>query len=60
MGTDDSLMDLGGGLVVVCDTKSMLYLFGLVIDYSPALVGGGLKFQNPNAGRACGCGKSFS
>jgi iron-sulfur cluster assembly protein len=45
---------------VVCDPKSLLYLYGLVLDYSNALIGGGFQFTNPNADQTCGCGKSFS
>ncbi|NJP11363.1 MAG: iron-sulfur cluster assembly accessory protein [Leptolyngbyaceae cyanobacterium RU_5_1] len=48
------------GFKVVCDPKSMLYLYGLVLDYSDALIGGGFQFTNPNAAQTCGCGKSFS
>lgn len=48
------------GFKVVCDPKSMLYLYGLMLDYSDALIGGGFQFTNPNASQTCGCGKSFS
>lgn len=48
------------GFKVVCDPKSMLYLYGLVLDYSDAMIGGGFQFTNPNASQTCGCGKSFS
>jgi iron-sulfur cluster assembly protein len=48
------------GFKVVCDPKSMLYLYGLMLDYSSALIGGGFQFTNPNASQTCGCGKSFS
>ncbi|NET37875.1 MAG: iron-sulfur cluster assembly accessory protein [Cyanothece sp. SIO1E1] len=47
------------GFKVVCDPKSMLYLYGLVLDYSNAMIGGGFQFTNPNAAQTCGCGKSF-
>jgi iron-sulfur cluster assembly accessory protein len=43
----------------VVDAKSMLYLYGLQLDYSDELIGGGFKFFNPNAEEACGCGSSF-
>jgi iron-sulfur cluster assembly protein len=43
----------------VVDAKSMLYLYGLELDYSDQLIGGGFKFFNPNAEEACGCGSSF-
>jgi iron-sulfur cluster assembly protein len=48
------------GFQVVCDPKSLLYLYGLVLDYTDALIGGGFQFSNPNATQSCGCGKSFS
>ena len=46
-------------IVCVVDAKSMLYLYGLELDYSDALIGGGFKFFNPNAEESCGCGSSF-
>ena len=33
----------------VIDPKSLLYLYGLRLDYSSELIGGGFKFSNPNA-----------
>jgi Fe-S cluster assembly iron-binding protein IscA len=39
--------------------QSLLYLFGLRLDFSDALIGGGFQFHNPNATDSCGCGKSF-
>lgn len=47
------------GFKIVCDRKSMLYLYGLQLDYSNAMIGGGFQFTNPNASQTCGCGKSF-
>jgi iron-sulfur cluster assembly accessory protein len=44
----------------VVDAKSMLYLYGLELDYSDELIGGGFKFYNPNAEESCGCGSSFA
>jgi len=46
-------------LQCVVDAKSMLYLYGLELDYSEELIGGGFKFFNPNAEDSCGCGSSF-
>lgn len=48
------------GFKLVCDRKSLLYLYGLVLDYSNAMIGGGFQFTNPNANQTCGCGKSFA
>ena len=47
------------GIQCVVDSKSMLYLYGLQLDYSTELIGGGFKFFNPNAEESCGCGSSF-
>lgn len=47
-------------LIAVCDPKSLLFLFGMQLDYSDALIGGGFSFKNPNATQTCGCGKSFA
>ena len=47
------------GFKIVCDRKSLLYLYGLMLDYSNAMIGGGFQFTNPNASQTCGCGKSF-
>ncbi|NJN29395.1 MAG: iron-sulfur cluster assembly accessory protein [Synechococcales cyanobacterium RM1_1_8] len=63
--TLDSVMDQDevydyDGFQVVCDPKSLLYIYGLMLDYSNALIGGGFQFTNPNATATCGCGKSFS
>lgn len=56
---DDEVFDYDG-FRVISDPKSMLYLYGLMLDYSNALIGGGFQFTNPNATQTCGCGKSFS
>jgi iron-sulfur cluster assembly protein len=48
------------GFQVVCDKKSLLYIYGMLLDYSTALIGGGFKFTNPNATQTCGCGNSFA
>eukprot|EP00970_Alexandrium_tamarense_P008159 scaffold1557_cov189-Alexandrium_tamarense.AAC.7 len=47
------------GIQCVVDAKSLLYLYGLELDYSDDLIGGGFKFFNPNAEESCGCGSSF-
>ena len=55
---DDEVFDYDG-FKIICDRKSMLYLYGLQLDYSNAMIGGGFQFTNPNASQTCGCGKSF-
>ncbi|GMY11233.1 iron-sulfur assembly protein IscA, chloroplastic [Fagus crenata] len=56
---DDSIIEYNG-FVIVCDPKSLLFIFGMQLDYSDALIGGGFAFKNPNATQTCGCGKSFA
>ena len=56
---DDDVVDDYGIVKCVVDPKSLLYLYGLELDYSTELVGGGFKFYNPNAEESCGCGSSF-
>ena len=48
------------GIKIVCDMKSLLYLFGTKLNYSDGLDGKGFEWENPNATRTCGCGTSFS
>jgi iron-sulfur cluster assembly protein len=49
-----------GGVQVLVDSKSALYLKGTHLDYSSAMIAGGFKFSNPNAKASCSCGESFS
>ena len=50
----------GADFQVVCDPKSLLYIYGMQLDFSTALIGGGFNFTNPNASQTCGCGSSFA
>ena len=45
---------------IVCDKRSVLYLFGTELNYSGGLNGKGFEWVNPQAKRTCGCGESFS
>jgi iron-sulfur cluster assembly accessory protein len=56
---NDQQVELGGVRVVV-DEKSALYLVGTTLDYVDTLMESGFKIQNPNAKNSCGCGQSFS
>jgi iron-sulfur cluster assembly protein len=47
-------------VTIVCDSKSAVFLAGSTFDYTGNLIGGGFGFTNPNAGRSCGCGTSFT
>ena len=57
--TDESVY-IDGGLKVIIDRKSVLYLYGTELNYSDGLNGKGFQWENPNAYRTCGCGESFS
>ena len=56
----DEVVEADGGLKVVIDKKSVLYLFGTQLTYSDGLNGKGFAWENPNASRTCGCGESFA
>lgn len=56
----DEVVEVDGGLKVVIDRKSVLYLFGTQLTYSDGLNGKGFAWENPNASRTCGCGESFA
>ncbi len=45
---------------VVVDTKSLLYLAGMTLEYEGGLNGQGFIFSNPNANKSCSCGISFN
>ena len=49
-----------GGIRVVVDPKSALYVTGSELDYVDALTDGGFKVKNPNAATSCSCGESFN
>jgi len=57
--TRDILVETGG-IKVVVDPKSALYVTGSELDYVEALQDGGFKVKNPNAASSCSCGESFS
>lgn len=57
----DFLKEEHDGLVVYIDPMSSMFLDGAKIDWVTDGIGNsGFKFENPNASRQCGCGKSFS
>jgi iron-sulfur cluster assembly protein len=49
-----------GGVSVVSDRKSYLYLHGTELDYAEGLIESGFKLNNPNVKKTCGCGASFT
>ena len=48
-----------GGVKVVIDPKSLLFLTGSELDFQDGLTGAGFAIKNPNAKGSCGCGQSF-
>ena len=55
---DECIEDNGVSLLI--NKQSYLYLVGTTLEFSDGLNGKGFVFNNPNAGRTCGCGESFS
>lgn len=58
LGSNDKSFEEHGTKVVV-DSKSYLYIAGMMLDYEGGLNGKGFIFSNPNASKTCGCGSSF-
>jgi len=56
---DDHVIEVEGFQVLV-DPKSAPIVRGSTLDFSDALLGGGLKVHNPQAVHECACGESFS
>ena len=56
---NDTKVVLDENMNCVIDPKSLMFLYGMTLDYSDELIGGGFQFSNPNAEESCGCGKSF-
>jgi iron-sulfur cluster assembly accessory protein len=48
------------GVRVVIDPSSATIVEGSTLDFDDAMLGGGLKMQNPRAVHECACGDSFS
>jgi len=49
-----------GGVTVLIDPVSVVYMEGSEIDFVDDLIGASFQIKNPNATAACGCGTSFS
>ena len=47
------------GIRIIVDPRSYLYVNGTQVGFEDSMMGGGFKFENPNAKRSCGCGTSF-
>jgi len=48
------------GVKLIVDPKSLLFLDGMVLDYTREGLNEGFKFDNPNVKGECGCGESFT
>ncbi|MBF6567949.1 MAG: iron-sulfur cluster assembly accessory protein [Candidatus Binataceae bacterium] len=48
------------GIKVLVDELSFPYMAGTTLDFVEGLHNAGFRFNNPRAGRVCGCGSSFS
>jgi iron-sulfur cluster insertion protein len=56
---DDVVIEAHGARVLV-DPRSVPLVQGSTLDFSDALLGGGLKVRNPNTTHECACCDSFS
>jgi iron-sulfur cluster assembly accessory protein len=57
---DRDILVHSGGVRVVVDPKSALFVSGSELDFSDDLQQGGFKVKNPNAVVTCSCGESFA
>ena len=48
------------GVKLIVDPKSLVFLDGMVLDYTREGLNEGFKFENPNVKGECGCGESFT
>jgi iron-sulfur cluster assembly protein len=49
-----------GDLVILVDSQYRQYLENIQVDFAQDLMGGGFRFQNPQAVKVCDCGNAFS
>lgn len=57
---DGDLVVEHDGVKVYVDPMSLAYLEGTTIDFVETFSYAGFQFDNPNAQKGCGCGKSFT
>lgn len=57
---ENDLVMKQSGIQISIDNESTEFLNNVVIDFIDTLNESGFKFNNPNATKECGCGKSFS
>ena len=58
VNADDEVFSIGGVNIII-DAKSIVYLAGIELDFVKEGLNEGFKFTNPNAKGECGCGESF-
>lgn len=58
--SDEDEVIVSQGVEVIVDSKHMMYLKGIAVDYPDGLDARGFTFDNPNATETCGCGSSFA
>ena len=58
--TDKDKIFESNGVQLIVDSKSLLYLMGMTLNFDGGLNGKGFTFSNPNASKTCGCGFSFN
>ena len=58
INAEDEVYNLDGFDLIV-DSLSLPHLDGSELDFTRDLMNSGFVFNNPNATRTCGCGKSF-
>ena len=58
--TDNDKVFKCNGVQLIVDSKSLLYLMGMTLNFDGGLNGKGFTFSNPNASKTCGCGFSFN
>ena len=56
---DHTQVIVSHGIEIVINVFDSTLLNDIEIDWDDSLMGGGLKFRNPNATRTCSCGISF-
>jgi iron-sulfur cluster assembly protein len=59
LNEEDKVFEAGGVKVIV-DTRSLVYLDGTQLDYVKQGLNEGFEFNNPNVKNECGCGESFN
>ena len=55
----DEKVALADNINVYIDSKALLFLFGIEMDYEVHDLEEGFTFTNPNEKGKCGCGESF-